>query len=102
MDMTWAVLSMRRMSLNEGGTKRREEIARWRSCDLNASSSASGVKKVEMVGTSIFNFDRALGVSWRLTASVQCLYFINTEVFPPTMITDEILDVPEDVSVSLM
>lgn len=45
------------MSLNEGATNRREEIARLWSCDLNASSRASGVKKVDIVGTSMPSLD---------------------------------------------
>ena len=45
------------MSLKDGATNRREDIAlRW-SCDRNASSSASGVKKVDIVGTSILSLD---------------------------------------------
>ncbi len=52
------------MSLNEGATKRREEIARRWSWDLNASSRASGVKKVDIVGTSMLSLDLGLLVFW--------------------------------------
>lgn len=55
------------MSLKEGATNRREEIARIESWCLKASSSANGVKKVEMVGTSILSLDLAIGASWWLT-----------------------------------
>jgi hypothetical protein len=51
---------MSRISLNEGGTKRRVEMARFESWYWNASSSANGVKKLDMVGTSIANFEYGL------------------------------------------
>ena len=57
-DMIWAVLRMRRMSLNDGGTNLREEIALRASSCLNADSNARGVKKVEMLGTSMDSLDR--------------------------------------------
>lgn len=43
--------------MNEGGTKRRDDIARFESWIWNASSKANGVKKLEMDGTSIMSFE---------------------------------------------
>ena len=48
--------------LKEGATKRRCEIARWGSVMRNAFLRGNGVKKIPIVGTSIFNFERS-GVS---------------------------------------
>lgn len=59
----WAVFKIKRISLNDGATNRRDEMARIASWCLNESSRASGVKKVEIVGTSILSFDR-VDVSW--------------------------------------
>jgi len=58
-ERTDAVHAYRRMSLKDGGTKRRQLILRLSSWYRNASSSSSGVKKLPTDGTSIFNFERA-------------------------------------------
>lgn len=67
----WAVLRMRRMSLKDGGTKRREDMKRWRSWYLKASARGRRVKKVPMLGTSNFSLDWW----WRFTfwwSTIQC------------------------------
>ena len=56
-DRSCAVFKMSLMSLNEGATNLRDEMARAASCTRKASSNARGVKKVEMVGTSILSLD---------------------------------------------
>ena len=55
--INWAELSVRRMSLNDGGTKRLELIFLRSSWNLKAASSKRGVKKVLTLGTRCFNFD---------------------------------------------
>lgn len=55
--MICAELRIRRTSLKDGDTKRREEMYRLRSCSLNAASSGNLVKKGPTLGTSSFSFE---------------------------------------------
>ena len=62
-EMICEVLRIWRMSLKDGATKRRDEMARMASWWRKASSRASGVKNMPTVGTSMLNFERGLGRS---------------------------------------
>lgn len=68
--MIWAELRMRRMSLKEGETKRREEMYLLWSWYLNAASSGSRVKNGPTVGTRSFSLD-GIGLSSFWWATVQ-------------------------------
>jgi hypothetical protein len=48
---------MRRISLKDGGTKRRELIHRRLSCQTKASLKGNAVKKEPTDGTSSFSFE---------------------------------------------
>ena len=56
--MIWAEFNISRMSLNEGGTKRRELILRLSSWYTNAFAKSKGVKNTPTLGTRCFNFER--------------------------------------------
>ena len=58
------------MSLNDGATKRRHEMARTESWYLNASSRGKGVKNAEIVGTSMLSFDLGFDIACWLTGHV--------------------------------
>ncbi len=53
----WAELSIRRTSLNEGETKRRDEMYLLWSWTLNPASRGSRVKKGPTPGMSSWSFD---------------------------------------------
>lgn len=55
--MIWAELRMRRTSLKEGETKRRDEMYRFESWYLKAASRGRRVKKGPMLGTRSLSFD---------------------------------------------
>lgn len=57
MAMNCAEFRIRRTSLKEGATKRREEMARCWSWVMNAASRWSGVRKEAIVGTSILSLE---------------------------------------------
>lgn len=68
--MICAELRIRRMSLKDGETKRREEMYLLRSWYLNAASRGSLVKKGPTVGTSSFSLE-GMGFSSFWWATVQ-------------------------------
>ena len=55
--MIWAELRIRRTSLKDGETKRRDEMYRLRSWYLKAASSGSRVKNGPTLGTRSFSFE---------------------------------------------
>lgn len=89
-----------RMSLKEGATNLREEMVRAASCRTKASSSARGVKKVDILGTSMLNFERDL-VLWWTTASRQEEIQYQSLSSKLTVIIDELLDISKDICISL-
>ena len=61
--------------MKDGATKRRDEMALLASWYLKASSSASGVKNSDIVGTSMLSFDlryAGFGWNWFMTVRNQC------------------------------
>jgi hypothetical protein len=92
------------MSLKDGGTKRREEIARIASWCRKAASRARGVKNMPIVGTSILSFERRFPAfwcsTWRLYVSIASE--IDSTSTMRTVISDESLDIPHDVCIALL
>lgn len=68
--MTWAELRIRRTSLKDGDTKRRDEMWRLLSWYLKAASSGNRVKKMPRGGTRSLSFDGKgfAGSFWWATA----------------------------------
>jgi hypothetical protein len=90
--------------LKDGGTKRREEIARIASWCRKAASRARGVKNMPIVGTSILSFERRFPAfwcsTWRLYVSIASE--IDSTSTMRTVISDESLDIPHDVCIALL
>jgi hypothetical protein len=102
--MICAVFRMSRMSLKDGGTKRREEIARIASWWRKAASRARGVKNMPIVGTSMLNFERGFRAFWCSTCylSVRDLGDINGKRNKRTVVSDKSLDIPQNVCIALV
>jgi len=102
--MIWAVLRIRRMSLKDGGTKRREEIARIASWWRKAASRARGVKNMPIVGTSILSLERRFPAFWCSTwhLYVSTASEIDSTGTMPTVISDESLDIPHYICIALL